>query len=165
MPARRVLRDDLIIELARRGVTDTRRIGQIRGLHHSGFQRFLPEIAECVKRGQEGKPPVAPWSRNSSQGRPPPLLQQFMTAALSFLCRTNRIATTIVGTSDDVGKLLGYWMRGNKTQGDEMPLLLTGWRRELAGEPLHEIFTGQRALRVVDPDDEMPLGLCKYKDD
>ncbi len=54
MPARRVLRDDLIIELARRGSTDPKKISHIRGLHHSGFQRFLPEITQ-VRGGGSGR--------------------------------------------------------------------------------------------------------------
>ncbi|QDV26220.1 ribonuclease D [Aureliella helgolandensis] len=162
MPARRVLRDDLIVELAKRGSSDPAKIAHIRGLHHSGFQRFLPEIADCVTRGAKLPAPVAPWIGQSKRARPPALLQQFLTAAMSYLCRTNNIAPAIVGTSDDVGRLAGYWLDGARlTESDEeFPQLLRGWRAELVGEPLYHIFTGKRALCVVDPKDEMPLGLC-----
>ena len=163
MPARRVLRDDLIIELAKRGFSDPKRVSQIRGLHHSGFQRFLPDLAGCVARGKEAPTPKAPWTRDKKRPRPPALLQQFLTAAMSYLCRTNRIAPAIVGTSDDVGRLASFWLE--KSDEDEsspdFPKLLTGWRREFVGEPLHDIFLGRRGLRVQNPHDDMPLSLCE----
>ena len=67
MPARRVLRDDLIVELARRRSADEGKIANIRGLHHQGFQRFIPEIAECIARGLEAEVPEAPWVRSSNE--------------------------------------------------------------------------------------------------
>lgn len=162
MPARRVLRDDLIVELAKRGSADAKKIAHIRGLHHPGFQRFIPEIADCVARGLSAEPPQPPWQGQGKRPRPPALLQQFLTAAMSYLCRTHNISPTIVGTSDDVGRLASYWMSGQQLPENDadFPQLLRGWRAELVGEPLYHIFTGKRALRVQDPNDEMPLSLC-----
>lgn len=162
MPARRVLRDDLIIELARRGWSDPRKISHIRGLHHAGFQRFLPDIAKCIQTGKQTEISEVPWNRDSKRGRPPALLQQFLTAAMSYLCRTHHIAPSIVGTSDDVGRLAAYWIDGRELDEDHpgFPNLLKGWRRKFVGDPLHEIFAGKRALRVQDPRDDMPLALC-----
>ncbi len=162
MPARRVLRDDLIIELAKRGSSDDKKIAHIRGLHHPGFQRFIPEISDCVARGLHADVPESPWQGQGKRPRPPALLQQFLTAAMSYLCRTHNISPTIVGTSDDVGKLASYWMGGAELdpQDPEYPQLLRGWRGELVGQPLYHIYSGKRALRVQDPQDEMPLSLC-----
>jgi ribonuclease D len=162
MPARRVLRDDLIVELAKRGSSDPKRISSIRGLHHAGIQRFIPEIAKAVARGAEGKAPPAPWSGRQKRSRPPALLQQFLTAAMSYLCRTNNIAPAIVGTSDDVGRLASYWLGGKQADegSDDYPNLLRGWRKEFVGDPLYDIFLGKMALRVQDPQDDMPLSLC-----
>lgn len=167
MPARRVLRDDLIIELAKRGSSDVKKIAHIRGLHHPGFQRFIPEIADCVARGLHAEAPESPWQGQGKRPRPPALLQQFLTAAMSYLCRTHDISPTIVGTSDDVGRLASYWMSGTKLDESDpdFPHLLRSWRGELVGQPLYHIFSGKRALRVQDPQDEMPLSLCDVEPD
>lgn len=167
MPARRVLRDDLIVELAKRGNSEPKKISQIRGLHHSGFQRFLPDIGGAVAKGLTVDPPKTPWGGRNKRSRPPALLQQFLTAAMSYLCRSNKIAPAIVGTSDDVGKLASYWINDRKLEEDhdEYPNLLRGWRREFVGDPLHEIFCGKLALRVHDPSDDMPLSLCEVDND
>ncbi len=162
MPPRRVLRDDLIIELAKRGSPDPKKVAHIRGLHHPGFQRFIPEIADCIARGLAGDVPDSIWNGQGKRPRPPALLQQFLTAAMSYLCRTHSIAPSIVGTSDDVGRLASYWLSGVELDetDDEFPHLLRGWRAELVGRPLYQIFSGKSALRVQDPQDEMPLSLC-----
>lgn len=162
MPARRVLRDDLIIELAKRGSPDHKRIAHIRGLHHPGFQRFIPEIAECIARGLQGEPPVAPWVTASKLPRPPALLQQFLAAATAYICRSHNISPAIVATTEDVGRLASYWL--SKTELDpsdsEFPDLLRGWRAEMVGKPLFEIYCGKKTLWVQRPDDEMPLAMC-----
>ena len=96
--------------------------------------------------------------------RPPALLQQFLTAAMSYLCRVHGIAPSIVGTSDDVGRLASYWLDPTTTPDlddeDEPLALLDGWRGELVGKPLYDIFSGRKAMRVQDPQDDMPLVLC-----
>ena len=161
MPARRVLRDDLLLEIAKRAWTDPAKIATIRGLHHAGMQRLLPEMASCVTEGMDAPEPAWPGQRVSKRIRPPALLQQFLTAAMAYICRCHNIATAIVGTSDDVRDLIVYWMEDRQSQDpDDMPSLLLGWRGELVGHALHDIYTGRKALRVLDPTDDMPLGLC-----
>ena len=165
MPARRVLRDDLIIELAKRGFSDSKKIAQIRGLHHSGFQRFIPDIANCVAAGKKAPTPPTPWGRDGKRVRPPALLQQFLTAAMSYLCRSNNIAPAIVGTSEDVGRLASHWLEKRKVDesSPDYPNLLRGWRKEFVGDPLHDIFLGRRGLRVQNPRDDMPLSLYELE--
>lgn len=162
MPARRVLRDDLIIELARRGTADPKRIAHLRGLHHSGFQRFIPEIAECIAQGLRAQSPNTPWGNVSKLPRPPILLQQFLSAAMGYLCRFNHISPAIVGTADDVGQLAAYWLANLELDESDImyPNLLRGWRGELIGRPLFEIYSGRRTLWVQNPREEMPLALC-----
>ncbi len=161
MPARRVLRDDLIIELARRGSSDAKRIAHVRGLHHQGFQRFIPELAKAIALGLSSEPPLAPWNGVAKLPRPPALLQQFLSAAMGYLCRQNRISPAIVGTTEDVGQLASYWLaKLNLPETDlSYPNLLKGWRGELVGRPLFDVFNGKKTLRVVKPSNEMPLAL------
>ncbi len=50
-PVRRILRDDLIVELARRGSADVARIRAVRGMERGDLQRRLGEIAAAIQRG------------------------------------------------------------------------------------------------------------------
>lgn len=45
---RRVLRDDLIMECAKRKLADIKSLQNIRGMEHSDMKRLLPEITRCV---------------------------------------------------------------------------------------------------------------------
>ena len=49
VPARQVLRDDLLVELARKRTADVRQIRAVRGLDRGELQRFLPKIAEHIQ--------------------------------------------------------------------------------------------------------------------
>ena len=51
IPSRQVLRDDLMLELARRASADEQRIRAVRGMDWRKLQRSIPEIAECIARG------------------------------------------------------------------------------------------------------------------
>ena len=49
-PARRVLRDDLIIELAKRQTADVKRIRAVRGMERGDLVRKIDGIAACIQR-------------------------------------------------------------------------------------------------------------------
>jgi ribonuclease D len=48
-PTRRVLRDDLIIELAKRRSADLKQIRALRGMERGDLQRLLPQLATAVE--------------------------------------------------------------------------------------------------------------------
>ena len=49
-PTRRILRDDLIVELGKRRTADLKQMRSLRGLERGDLQRSLPKIAEAVAR-------------------------------------------------------------------------------------------------------------------
>ncbi len=49
-PARRVLRDDLIVELAKRQTADVKRIRAVRGMERGDLARRLDQIAACIQK-------------------------------------------------------------------------------------------------------------------
>ena len=62
IPARRVLRDDLMLELARRASDDEQQIRAVRGMDWRKLQRAIPEIAACVTRGLALPDEVCPYA-------------------------------------------------------------------------------------------------------
>ena len=52
-PVRRILRDDLIVELARRGSADPKRIQAVRGMERGDLRRRLRGMAAAISRGLE----------------------------------------------------------------------------------------------------------------
>ena len=66
IPARRVLRDDLMVELARRGSAEPRQIRAVRGMDWKKTLKSVPEIADCIARGLETPTDECPKARAKS---------------------------------------------------------------------------------------------------
>jgi ribonuclease D len=157
-PPRRMLRDDLIVELARRQTFEEHRIRAIRGLERRNLQRHLPEIADRIRRACELDADQCPRpSRgskpNSSQLN---LLGQFLGSALGSICREAQLAPSLVGTAQDVRELVALRL-GLLSSHAKTPSLAKGWRAEVVGHVIDELLTGKLSMRVHDPRAENPL--------
>ncbi|HEY3395269.1 MAG TPA: HRDC domain-containing protein [Lacipirellulaceae bacterium] len=159
VPPRRILRDDLIVELAKRKTDNVERIRAVRGMQRSMKRQMMDELAACVRRGLEA--PLEDIQRGSSEAMPSQLnlLGQFLSPALSSICRSANVATSLAGTATDVRDLIAYRLGfGNSDSGDSPPLLARGWRAELVGHLIDELLAGEKSIRIVDPLSEHPLG-------
>ncbi len=156
-PPRRVLRDDLIIELARRQTADPKRIKALRGLERGDLKKKLPEIAECVQRALD-----LPAKQCPSQVRRAPMprlsvLGQFLSAALGSICRQAELSPGLVGTPNDVRELIAYRKGRPPAPNQPPPRLSRGWRAEVVGNLFDDLLAGRKAIRIQDPDSEHPL--------
>jgi ribonuclease D len=157
IPPRRVLRDDLIVELARRKSDDPERIRDVRGMHRGMKRETLQELANCIKRGLTA--PLGDIERRSQESMPGQLnlLGQFLSPALSSICRSANVATSLAGTATDVRDLIAYRLGFGTMTDDEPPLLATGWRAELVGHLIEDLLAGRKSIRIEDPLSEHPL--------
>jgi ribonuclease D len=156
-PPKRLLRDDLLVEIAKRKSDQPDQILAIRGLQRGDLRRKAHELAECVRRGIET--PLERGDR-SSQREPPSqlnLLGQFLTPALTSICRRAEVAASMVGTASDVRELIAYRYGFGGVEAEETPALLEGWRAELVGNLLDELLAGKKSIRIADPSHEDPL--------
>ncbi len=77
-PVRRVLRDDLIVELAKRRTADPKRIGAVRGLERGDIKRRLPEIADHIQRALDLPDKECPQKKAAERTQQLPVLGQFL---------------------------------------------------------------------------------------
>jgi ribonuclease D len=162
-PPKRLLRDDLLVEIAKRKTDQPDQILAIRGLQRGDLRRKAKELAACVRRGLE-----APLERNDRSGlREPPsqlnLLGQYLTPALTSICRKAEVAASMVGTASDVRELIAYRYGFGGTDLDGKPALLEGWRAELVGNLLDDLLSGKKSIRIANPRDEDPLAFDEVK--
>lgn len=157
LPPRRVLRDDLLVEIAKRKSDDIERIRDVRGMHRGMRHETLMELAGCVKRGLTA--PLGDIERRSHDAMPSQLnlLGQFLSPALSSICRGANVATSLAGTATDVRDLIAYRLGFGNAAGEGPPLLATGWREELVGHLIEELLAGRKSIRIEDPVSEYPL--------
>jgi ribonuclease D len=157
-PTRRVLRDDLIIELAKRKSDDLKQIRALRGMERGDLQRAMPQLAAAVSRALAISDDECP----SPQAREAPsqlaVLGQFLSSALGSICRAAELAPSIVGTASDVRDLVAYrlgMMEGNGHA--DPPVLARGWRAEVVGRQIDDLLAGKLAIRIHDPRSDEPL--------
>ena len=154
-PPRRVLRDDLLVELCKRGTTNLKKIRSIRGMDYGRVQKFLPEISQAIERGQNV--PKADWPETFKRSRIPNLglLGQFLATALGVICREENIAPNLASSTQEL-RTMAAWRLG-MIKLDEEPRLFSGWRREVIAEKIDDVLEGRKTLRVVDARSNQPL--------
>lgn len=156
-PARRILRDDLVVELAKRGIGERSGIRAVRGMEYGRVQKYLDEISKVI--AEAARAPRSEYPKRSRKPRVPNLglLGQFLSTALGVICREARIAPNLVATTDEL-RTVAAWRLG-MAKLPETPRLFSGWRKQLIGRHLDEILKGEKSIRVVDPNAEQPLAI------
>jgi len=156
MPPRRVLRDDLLVELAKRKSADERDIAAVRGMQRSDLRHILGGLADALQRGLAVPDDECPGGERHRA--PPPqlaMLGQFLATAVAGMCRQMALAPALVGTSSDMRDLLAHKLGYHA--GDREPLLATGWRREVVGDLVDDLLAGRASLRIGDVRSHDPL--------
>lgn len=155
-PTRRVLRDDLIIELAKRRNGDVKQIRAIRGMERGDLQRALPVMSAAIERALAIEDDDLPQPQAREGPSQLAVLGQFLSSALGSICRSAELAPSIVGTASDVRELVAYRL-GMSTNAGEPPLLGRGWRAEVVGRLIEDLLDGRVAIRIRDPHADEPL--------
>ena len=160
VPPRKVLRDDLLVELARRGTSDVRRMTSLRGMEHRHTKQYLPELSKAIEESLLDPPPTWPKKHRYGKGQPAGMLTQFLSAALAYICRTKRIAPAIVATSDDLRDFVKYRLEPQHEDAPP-PCLTVGWRAEIIGKELDDLLAGRLGMVLDNPSSEMPIKFCR----
>jgi ribonuclease D len=145
-----IVQDRSMIEIARRSPKDEGSLRGIRGVKEGTVHRHGREILDAVRRGRKNPPDREP------RGRPLPDAARAWSVLLSGLvtarAREAGIAPRFVGTRSDVDQLVRWWVEGDRSDEPGLPLL-TGWRRELAGEALLRWLSGRTAIEIDESSD------------
>ncbi len=157
LPPRRVLRDDLIVELAKRKSDQPDKIKAIRGMQQYSSRNVTEQLAACIQRGLEA--PMDEFTQGRREAMPSQLnlLGQFLSPALGSICRNANVATSLAGTAGDVRDLIAYRLEFGSWGDEEPPLLARGWRAELVGHLIEDLLAGRKSIRIDDPLSEHPL--------
>jgi ribonuclease D len=158
MPPKRVLRDDLLVELCKRKSADERQISAIRGMQRSDLRHILRGLSEAIQRGLDLPEEECPGGEKHRA--PPPqlaVLGQFLATAVAGVCRQMHLAPALVGTSSDMRDLLAYKLGYWDSDDERVPLLASGWRADVVGSLVDDLLSGKASLRIGDVRSNDPL--------
>ena len=160
-PPRKILRDDLIVELAKRRSADPTQIRAIRGFERRDLRAIVPELAEAIDRAltlEDSECPAIIRQEGSAQLT---MLGQFLSSALSSICRQAEVAASLVGTPNDVRELVAY--RLGQLDSQTQPVLTQGWRAKVVGRLIDDLLSGKVSIRIQNPRSEQPLAFEKFE--
>ena len=152
---KRVMRDDLIVELAKVGSANEKKIRSIRGLDRRGFSDQYGDIARSIQVALDTDDRDLPKRSRGNRRVVSPMLSQFLSTSIACISRQQKLAPPIVGNADDVRELLGYEL--DRRKNDPEPALLQGWRGEIVGKTFRKILAGEIAIRVANVNEKQPL--------
>jgi ribonuclease D len=153
-PTRAIVRDDLIVEIARRNPTRERDLQVMRGLPRRDLEAILRTVAEARAL------PAEQWPTLAEREQDPPqvaLVAAVLTAVLGDLCARLRLAPNLVSSNHDVKLLVRARLTGAALPAD-LPLT-QGWRAAHILPELLAVLDGRRLLRIADVKAEAPFAL------
>jgi len=135
-PKRWILKDEVLIDLARHQPKEIRQLGRIRGLEPGTIKNKGETLLALIQQGREV--PKAQWPRDKkAPNRLTPnqeAITDLLMCSLRLLAEENDITYTALASRKDLEKLAG---------GDRDIELLHGWRHALAGERLQQVLDGK----------------------
>ena len=141
VPRSRVLKDDVIGDIAVQAPTTVERLGQLRSLP-KGFERsrWGEAIVDAIKRGIERDPKTLP---RLERFRPAPngaATVELLKVLLRMTAESHGVAAKVIATVDELDRIAAD---------DEADVpSMKGWRRELFGEKALALKHGRLALAV-----------------
>ena len=145
VPRGRVMRDEVLLQLARhppKSVNDHR---GLRGVHSSEIDRHGGQLLASITSAL-ALPPSA-WPEVPSERKPDPEstgIVELLQAVLKARAAEEGIASTMIATSADLQTLAEH--KQNRATLD-VPIL-RGWRRQLAGDLLLQVLDGAVTISV-----------------
>jgi len=141
LPRNWVLKDEVILDIARLAPQQLAALAEIRALPAKTVERFGETLVEQVKLGAASEPrPLPERRRTAKPDVQDEALVDILHAHLRLLADAHDINSTIIAGRKDLLALIR----------DERTPLLKGWRRMIAGEDLLALRDGRRRVVIRD---------------
>jgi ribonuclease D len=153
-PTRTIVRDDLLVEIARRLPQRERDLSVLRGLP----RQDLDAILKVVQRGRAVPPEE--WPTLQERDNDPPqvgLVSSLLMAVLGDLCARQSLTPGLVATTTDVKLLVRS--RFQRSEPPSESGLTRGWRSKAVLPALLDVLDGRQGVRVANVRAAAPFAL------
>ena len=150
-PPRRVLPDDMMMQIVRRSPESAGNLMQLRGTER--LRRTAEAIVAAVAKGLGV--PQAELPQSLAHDDPPQvqILGQLASIVANSLAAEHQVDVALLATTADLQGVV-RWHLGLD---EERPEVLEGWRGEILGRPLLDLLEGRSTIRVGDTRSKSPL--------
>jgi ribonuclease D len=155
VPPRRILRDEMLVEIARRRPKTSAELFALRGLDRVSAQKVGGQILEAVQTALGLADTEWPASLRRDDPSQVGVLSQLLSLATNNLAAEHRVDPALLATNRDLQDVVRWRLQGSSAA--NVPAVLTGWRGEILREPLLGFLEGRFSVRVGDLRREDPL--------
>ena len=157
-PIRYLLKDDLLVAVAKRMPSTLADLKALRDFNRSELIGRAPDVLRVIAEAQDADPSELPeHGERRDDGPGGSMVVSLLNAALTQIAAGKRVAASLLGTTADLKEVVRWHVAGRPA--DRLPALLEGWRGEVCGQTILDVVAGKRALRIVDPEAEVPVAL------
>jgi ribonuclease D len=141
VPRSRVLKDDVIADIAVQAPTSPEKLGHLRSLP-KGFERsrWSEAIVAAVQRGLARDPKTLPHPLRMQPPANGAAVVELLKVLLRMISERHHVAAKVIATVDDLERIAA-------DDAAEVPAL-SGWRRELFGDKALALKHGDLALAI-----------------
>ncbi len=145
IPPRAFLRDEVLIDMSRRHVTEIEKLQSVRGLPRPVVQEFGERLIDAIERGlsvpKSDRPVVQDFEETAAERF---AIDALWTTVQSY-CLAQGIDPAVVGTRQDIGE---FWRWRHGGPEPSRHRLTSGWRRELVGNFIEQFTGGEKSLSL-----------------
>ncbi|MDO6461455.1 ribonuclease D [Granulosicoccaceae sp. 1_MG-2023] len=142
LPRNWLMKDDVLIDIARQLPDSLKELGHIRGLSDGTVRRHGEKLVALVRQALERPPvPLPPFSKKSKLSPQADAIVELLSTLTKIRAAELDINDAVLAPRKELEKLL------NDPSSSQ---LLHGWRRKLIGEQLQRLLDGQISMHIED---------------
>ena len=157
-PLRRILRDDLLIDLAKRKPKTVQQALATRDMNRPEYKRRLDDIVAAIGEAlavPDSELPTKPRNRRQESSSDEQVISKLLSLSLSNRCAELDISQSLVANNKELTELVRYHRFDSRRNG--VPKLLKGWRAEVFGQLMLDVMDGKVGFRVAPANAATPL--------
>jgi len=144
-PARTIVKDHLLVELARRGWTDVKRMRSLRGLNVS--DAGLKRMAAAIEAARKVAPEDLPEPTAAEDDPVEEMLGALASVVVKNYCLSSGVAYSLIANKADLRAVVARY--AHPDQPAPPSPLDEGWRKEAIGKMLHDLLSGKSHVRIA----------------
>jgi ribonuclease D len=155
-PAKSIVADNTLLELARRPPREVSEIQRIRGVRIDQIRAYGSPMLTAIEKGKAVPDADCPiWPSSRIPPKREVLLADMLFACLKVMTYEIDLATELVATRDELQTLIKV-VREGKSESNGLPLL-QGWRKEIAGGKLLQMLDGAPLMVTCSTQSDPPI--------
>jgi len=145
-PIRALVRDDILVEIARRRPRQARELEVLRGFPQAKNRKVVAELVDLINAACQV--PKSEWPTPLEHREDAPMtkaLLDLLLAVIQAICHEERLNWSLLGSPQRLRELLDF----HAGRSGEVPPLLRGWREQFIGQRLLDLLEGRSRLHLT----------------